>query len=604
MILRLALKDILHDWLLSTCLVLAIASIISPLLILFGLKFGTIQTMRGRLIEDPKNREIRPMTTKSYTKEWFEHLRESYPEISFIVPMTRQISTSITALNGQKEVREELSLLASSAGDPLLLENGVAIPERGSCVLTASAAQSLQVSVGDELTFTARRIIRNQSESGKFTVKVSGVLEARASTLKTAFVHLDVVEAVEDYKDGRAVPAYGWEGELPAAYPVYEGAAVLIPAPLSKVEEVALTNNTGFTQVKMLSADNAGEILGFEPRPEWSAYHLTVKQRAITEDSIKAVRNKLRGKEAVVIPWIEPLTISLTSSSHAEPVTLKLHTVSEEINEVISSHPTTTLGTKNDQHHNILIPFDSPLHEGSAILSLRVGERQVSMPVSLIKGGETVGLAYTKSSLAGKLNLLRQRSVKYDEKTGSLLLSRGGYAGFRLYAATIDDVAPLQKKLEGEGISIHTEQERIEEVRRLDQYMGRIFWLIASVGVIGGISALTASLYASVERKKKELNVLRLLGLLKREIVLFPVFQGLFLSGGALILAGSIFMIVAWLIDYLFRAHMRATESLCTLSLSHFLLLIAGVFLLSILSAALAALQATRLDPAEALRDE
>jgi putative ABC transport system permease protein len=44
MILRLAFKDVVHDRLLSGCLVLAIASIIAPLLILFGLQFGTIET--------------------------------------------------------------------------------------------------------------------------------------------------------------------------------------------------------------------------------------------------------------------------------------------------------------------------------------------------------------------------------------------------------------------------------------------------------------------------------------------------------------------------------------------------------------------------------
>ena len=97
MILRLAFKDIRHDWLLSVCLVLAIASIIAPLLILFGIKFGTIQTMRGRLIEDPKNREIRPLMTKSFEREWFDSLKSTVPGISFVVPMTRQISTSISA---------------------------------------------------------------------------------------------------------------------------------------------------------------------------------------------------------------------------------------------------------------------------------------------------------------------------------------------------------------------------------------------------------------------------------------------------------------------------------------------------------------------------
>lgn len=140
-----------------------------------------------------------------------------------------------------------------------------------------------------------------------------------------------------------------------------------------------------------------------------------------------------------------------------------------------------------------------------------------------------------------------------------LLLSRGGYAGFRLYARTIDQVEPVQKLLEDQGITVHTEKER------LDKYTTLIFWLIAAVGVIGGISALTASLYASVERKKREMNMLRLLGLLKREIVLFPVFQGLLLSSGGLVLAGLVFILVAAVINRLFSAHLRTAESLCTL---------------------------------------
>jgi putative ABC transport system permease protein len=100
------------------------------------------------------------------------------------------------------------------------------------------------------------------------------------------------------------------------------------------------------------------------------------------------------------------------------------------------------------------------------------------------------------------------------------------------------------------------------------------------------------------------LNVLRLLGLLKRELVLFPIFQGLLLSSGALVLSVTIFAAVSQVINRVFSDHLQATESLCTLSGSHFLLLAAGVLGLSTVSATFAALRATRLDPAEALRDE
>lgn len=605
MILRLALKDILHDWLLSICLVLAISSIIAPLLILFGLKFGTIQTLRSRLVQDPKNREIRPISTKSFHKDWFEHLKKRIPEVSFIVPMTRQISTTITAQHGSGD-RKRLSLMATAAGDPLLLENGVAIPEHASCVLTESAAQALHVVVGDQLTFRVRRIVGGKSEIGEFPVQITGVLESRASGLKTAFVRLDVIEAVEDFKDGRAVPSYGWKGELAVAYPVYDGAAVFTPTPLSKLDEVLLANNTGFSQVKKISGDLAATTLGYTPNAQWSVYLTSAKHRAGTEESIQAVRNKLRGKGAIVFPWIQPFEISLTASTDFKPVKVQLYAITEKTGSVSSLVLPSGLNReyKGNALQNTLLVQKSLLHTDTATLSMTAEDRKLSLPVTLLWGNEISARAYANASFTGKLNLLRSRNIKYDKKTNSLLLSRRGYAGFRMYATTIDEVALIQQKLENEGITVHTEKERIGEVRRLDQYMSLIFWLIAAVGVIGGISALTASLYASVERKKKELNILRLLGLLKREIVLFPVFQGLLLSSGGLILAGLVFMLVSRVINHLFSSHLQAEESLCTLSINHFLILVGGVFFLSILSAAFAALQATRLDPAEALRDE
>lgn len=86
--------------------------------------------------------------------------------------------------------------------------------------------------------------------------------------------------------------------------------------------------------------------------------------------------------------------------------------------------------------------------------------------------------------------------------------------------------------------------------------------------------------------------------------MLFPIAQGLLLSTGALLLSVIIFSAVAQVINQLFRAQLRTTESLCTLSPLHFSLLFVGVWSLSIIAATFAALRATRLDPAEALRDE
>lgn len=598
MILRLAFKDLRHDWLLSICLVLAISSIIAPLLILFGLKFGTIETLRSRLIEDPKNREIRPMVTRTFPREWFENLEETIAGVSFVVPMTRQISTTLTAISTSAGVRTQLSFMATAAGDPLLLENGVSIPEAGDCVLTEAAARSLDVVVGEMIEFETRRIIQGQTETGTLPLQVIGILEERASSLKTAFVALEVVEAVEDFKDGRAVPAYDWSGELPLAYPVFDGAVVYTPEPLSRLEELMLINNTGFGRVEKIEQSTAGQRLGYTPHPEWSIYLVTVLNQAVSEESLLAVGSRLRGKGAIVLPWVEPLPVTLTTASGT--FTAHLTALTEAIRTVASF--SADISALDGQV--ILASDTAALESGAASLLLTIGERTLTLPVTLITNEQERGIVYGAAALAGSLNLLRYRDLRYDPQSNSLLLSRQGYAGFRLYAATIDDVAAVQERLEAEGIPVHTARERIGEVRRLDTYMSLIFWLIAAVGVVGGISALTASLYASVERKKKELNMLRLLGLLKREIIQFPVYQGLLLSGGGVLLAAGVFLLIAGVINYLFREHLRTAESLCSLSGYHFAVLVVGVFTLSTLAATFAALRVTRLDPAEALRDE
>ena len=60
-ILRLATRDYLHEWQMSVCFVLGLAAVLGPMMVLFGLKFGIVGAMMDELIEEPGNREIRPV---------------------------------------------------------------------------------------------------------------------------------------------------------------------------------------------------------------------------------------------------------------------------------------------------------------------------------------------------------------------------------------------------------------------------------------------------------------------------------------------------------------------------------------------------------------
>ncbi len=50
---RLSSRDYVHEWLMSGCFVLALATVLGPMMVLFGLKFGIVGAMVDQLIENP-----------------------------------------------------------------------------------------------------------------------------------------------------------------------------------------------------------------------------------------------------------------------------------------------------------------------------------------------------------------------------------------------------------------------------------------------------------------------------------------------------------------------------------------------------------------------
>ncbi|MGB5715506.1 MAG: peptide ABC transporter permease, partial [Gammaproteobacteria bacterium] len=91
---RLATRDYLHEWQMSVCFMLGLAAVLGPMMVLFGLKFGIVGAMMDQLIEDPGNREIRPIGSGRFDQAWLESVR-GRPDVAFLVPRTRSIAATI-----------------------------------------------------------------------------------------------------------------------------------------------------------------------------------------------------------------------------------------------------------------------------------------------------------------------------------------------------------------------------------------------------------------------------------------------------------------------------------------------------------------------------
>ena len=365
-------------------------------MVLFGLKFGIVGAMLDQLIENPLNREVRPVGSGYYDQVWLEKVR-ARPDVAFLVPRTRSIAAAIE-LNSEYSPRiVTVELIASGHGDPLLPPDSPIPQATSSVVLSQSAAEKLGVAPGDTLDGSLARRFRGKKERVHLPLSVAAIAPARAFSRDGAFVSLSLLEALEDFRDGRAVPELGWEGE---------------PAD---------TNRT--------------------------------------------------------------------------------------------------------------------------------------------------------------------------------------YPGFRLYARTIYDVAGLRDAFAELNVDVHTRSAEIELVQRLNRNLTAIYWAIAIVGLLGFSLSLGASLWANIDRKRKELSVLRLVGFRTGDIVWFPMVQALFTAILGWALAVAIYQTTAFVINDILAAQLKSGQQVCRLLPWHYAIALLLTCTAAMLAAGLAGLRSARVEPSDSLRD-
>ncbi len=392
----LATRDYLHEWQMSVCFMLGLAAVLGPMMVLFGLKFGIVGGMMDQLIEDPGNREVRPIGSGRYDQAWLDSVRER-PDVAFLVPRTRSIAATIDLASARSSRIVSVELIASASGDPLLAADKPLPEGLDRVVMSRSAAEKLKVRTGDLLDGSLVRRYRGRQERVHLTLTVVAVAPEKAFPRDGAFVSVQLLEALEDFRDGREVVELDWAG-----------------AP------------------------------------------------------VKTGRN---------------------------------------------------------------------------------------------------------------------------------------YTGFRLYTRSIHDVAGLREAFAKIGVEVHTQVAGIELVQRMDRNLTAIYWAIAVTGLVGFSLSLGANLWANVDRKRKQLSVLRLVGYRTRDIVWFPIVQALFTAIFGWALAVSIFYATAWLINGMMAEQVQPGQLVCRLLPVHYAIALAVTCTAAVIAAGLAGLRSARIEPSEGLRE-
>jgi len=175
------------------------------------------------------------------------------------------------------------------------------------------------------------------------------------------------------------------------------------------------------------------------------------------------------------------------------------------------------------------------------------------------------------------------------------------YPGFRLYARALDDVEPLRQYLAAQQVQVVTQAAQIAQVQALSRNLDLLFWLITTLALGGAVAAISAGALAAVERKQRELAVLRLLGFGSGALLLFVVLQALYSGLFASVLSALLYRLAEGGLNHLFVQVPGDYAS--RLLPEHYLVALGAVLLASALAAALGGMRVARIDASQGIRD-
>lgn len=186
--------------------------------------------------------------------------------------------------------------------------------------------------------------------------------------------------------------------------------------------------------------------------------------------------------------------------------------------------------------------------------------------------------------------------------TGDPARGERTFAGFRLYARSLEDVAAVRDFLAAQGVETYTRAREVSFVSELDTSLTIIFTLIALTAGAGFTASTAGNVLAAVRRKHRQLGMIRLIGLSGAAITVYPLMQAVLTGLLGTLSAGLMYLALSAGIDGLFADKLYGT-SICRLPPTRFAGILAVVVVLCALASARASVRAARIEPSEAIRE-
>jgi len=176
------------------------------------------------------------------------------------------------------------------------------------------------------------------------------------------------------------------------------------------------------------------------------------------------------------------------------------------------------------------------------------------------------------------------------------------YERIRLYAASLEQVAPLVSGMQALGYIVRSKAAEVEGVLQLERNLVSLFTLVAGIGALGYLVSLWASLAASFARKRRDLSLFRLVGGLDRDLVAFTLSQGCAVAAAGTTLAFAVYAVLGAAVNAWF-ANALPGSSVCFLMTGDVAAASAGTLVIVLLVAWAVGRPLLRIAPSEVLHE-
>lgn len=180
--------------------------------------------------------------------------------------------------------------------------------------------------------------------------------------------------------------------------------------------------------------------------------------------------------------------------------------------------------------------------------------------------------------------------------------ARASYAGFRMYARSMEDVIILRDFLLSRGIGVVTQAAQIENLHALRKALMLVTLIVGGATCLGMALSLASSAVANVRAKENAIAQCLLIGFSNSLMPIFSLSQMFFRSIFATSFALLFYLAGASVFDWMWKSYMGQNETVCRITGEYVLILYGGAVLVSMICCVGAARSLLRIQPAEVLR--